>query len=416
MPTINRYASSRAFAQRALEIIPGGGHLSGRAIGDPYDAPRYFDRAKGSRIWDVDGHEYIDFVMAYGPFLLGYAHEEVDRAGFIQASRGNLVSLNHPMHVRFIEALLARVPGSEMGAFFKTGSDATTAALRIARRATGRRRVARCGYHGWHDWCLPDDDFVPAGLASQTLEFRASEPATLRALFEKHPGEIAAVIVAPEMVYPPSRAVFAELQAVAQANGAVFVFDEIKTGLRIKPGTMQEYLGLTPDITTLSKALGNGWPIAAVLGKSDVMRAGDGMHYSATYHGETAAMAASLATLEIVDRVGAAEHAWRLGARLIDGLNALAGRHDMPAKAYGEPLPPMPFFRFTHQNALTNDALSATFYAEVFARGVLLHPRHLWFISHAHSDADIDRTLAVADEAMSLTKARHAPLLEQTST
>lgn len=360
----------------------------------------YFDRAQGCRIWDVDGHEYIDYLMAFGPYLLGYAHEEVDRAAWEQGRLGRLLSMNHPLHLRFIEALVGRFPGAEMGVFFRTGSEATTAALRIARRATGRRKVARCGYHGWHDWCLPAEDFVPTGLDAQVLEFRANEPASLEALLRG--GEVAAVILAPEMVLPHDPAIFHELLRVAKAHGSVFIMDEVKTALRIAPGSVSARVGLIPDLITVSKALGNGWPAAAVVGRREVMEHGAGMHYSATFHGDTAAMAASLATLAIIDRTRAADHVDALGKRLIDGLNQVARGHGVPAEAFGEPFPAMPFLRFTHESPDARALAARTFYREVLARGVLLHPRHMWFLSLAHTDQHITRTLEVADLAMAL--------------
>src|SRR4051812_42899162 len=233
--------------------------------------PLYFERGSGGRIWDADGNEYVDFIMAYGPFLLGYANAEVDRAAMGQAARGNLLSLNHPMHLRFVEALLRRFPAAEMGLFVKTGSEATTAALRIARRATGRRAVARCGYHGWHDWCLPEEDFVPAGLDRQVFVYDAMRPETLTEILDAHRGAFAAVILAPEMIHPPDRDTLIALIEAAHRHGAVFIMDEIKTGLRAPKGSMQAFLDVRPDLTTLSKALGNGWPIGAVIGPRALM-------------------------------------------------------------------------------------------------------------------------------------------------
>ena len=396
----NRYPRSRALLERAERVIPGGHHLTGRPLGDTARTPMYMAEGRGARVVDVDGHAYTDWVMAFGPFLLGYAHPEVDAAGCAQMARGPLLSMNHPIHVEYIEALVARLPGAEMGAFFRTGSEATTAALRIARRATGRTVVVRAGYHGWHDWCFPTEAFVPRGLAEQVLEFRADDPDTLQACFDARPGEIAAVIVAPEMVIPTRGEIFHELARITRQGGAVFVFDEVKTALRVAPGSIQQRIGLRPDLTTLSKALGNGWPIAAVLGSRAVMDHAAGMHLSATYHGDTAAMKASLKTLEIVDRDRVAEHVDALGGRLIAGLNRIAASHRVPAVAYGEPLPPMPFLRFEHPDAARNDVLRATFYEQVLAHGVLLHPRHMWFVSDAHTATDVDTTLEVCDAAM----------------
>ena len=171
------------------------------------------------------------------------------------------------------------------------------------------------------------------------LEFDSNDPHSLEALFAAHPGEIAAVILAPEMVLPPTREVFQAIQDATHRHGALFVLDEVKTAFRTAPGSVQARLGLTPDLTTVSKGLSNGWPVAAVVGRRDVMRSAAGMHLSATYHGDTAAMAAALTTLRIVEERGVADHVWALGQRLIDGLNAIARDLDVPARELRRALP-----------------------------------------------------------------------------
>jgi glutamate-1-semialdehyde 2,1-aminomutase len=191
-----------------------------------------------------------------------------------------------------------------------------------------------------------------------------------------------------------------QLQRLTRAHGALFIMDEVKTALRIRPNSISELVGLTPDLLTVSKALGNGFAVAALLGRGAVMAAGDGMHYSATFHGDTAAMAAARKTLELIDAHSVQEHVHTLGERLIHGLAALARAHRLPAQAYGEPLPPMPFFRFTHESPQVNARLTQVFYGEMLARGVLMHPRHMWFISLAHTAEDIEQTLDAADHAL----------------
>ena len=399
-----RYTLSQKWLARAERVIPGAHHLSGRVLTTPERSPMYIERGRGCRITDVDGHEYIDFLMAFGAFLLGYADPEVEAAAREELERGSLLSMNRPQHVLFAEALVERFAAADMAVLLKTGSEATTAALRIARRATGRRRIARAGYHGWHDWCLPLDPSVPEGLDAQVLEFDSNAPHSLEALFGAHPGEIAAVILAPEMVLPPRREVFQALQDVTHRHGAIFVLDEVKTAFRTPPGSVQARLGLKPDLTTVSKGLSNGWPVAAVVGRRDVMDSAAGMQLSATYHGDTAAMAAALATLRIVEERSVADHAWRLGQRLIDGLNAIARDLDVPALSFGEPFPPMPFLKFNHPHPETNDALRTAFCEAMLERGVLLHPRHMWFISYAHQAADIDTTLEHARSAMKVAR------------
>jgi glutamate-1-semialdehyde 2,1-aminomutase len=398
-----RYARSSACYERARRLIPGAHHLSGRPLVDTETTPMYFEHGAGCRIRDVDGHEYVDYLMAFGAHLLGYAREEVDAAAMQQVRRGSLLSLNHPLHLELIETLLPRLPGAEMATFFKTGSEATTAALRIARAHTGRRAVVRAGYHGWHDWCLPLERFVPSGLDAQVLEFRATDPDSLKNVLQAHGGNVAAVILAPEMVVPFQPEIFRELLRITQAAGALFIMDEVKTGLRIFPGTVCERIGLSPDLLTVSKALGNGWALALTAGSRKVMSAGAGMHYSATFHGDTAAMAACLETQRLAAGEGTLRHVEDLGQRLIDGLNALARELGMAAEAYAEPLPAMPFFRFTEPDSARAALLTRWFYREILARGVLLHPRHLWFISGAHTDADIDHTLDMCHEALLAT-------------
>ncbi len=401
-----RYALSQKWLHRAGRVIPGAHHLSGRVLTIPERSPMYIQHGRGCRITDVDGHEYIDFLMAFGAFLLGYADPEVDAAAREELDQGALLSMNRPQHVLFAEALVDRFAAADMAVVLKTGSEATTAALRIARHATGRRRIARAGYHGWHDWCLPLERSVPSGLDAQVLEFDANSPASLEALFSTCPGEIAAVILAPEMVLPPTQAVFQAIEDTAHRHGALFVLDEVKTAFRTAPGSVQARFELTPDLTTVSKGLSNGWPIAAVVGRRDVMNCAAGMHLSGTFHGDTAAMAAALTTLRIVEERGVADHVWALGQRLIDGLNAIARGLEVPAVSYGEPFPPMPFLRFDHPHPETNDALRTAFYEAMLERGVLLHPRHMWFISYAHQAADIDLTLEHARTAMKIAGQR----------
>lgn len=398
----DRYARSRALAQAADHVIAGGRHLSGRALLAD-QPPLYLKRGYGCRVLDADGHEYIDYIMAYGAIVLGYADAEVDGAAFEQARSGALLSLNHPLHVELAERLLQWFPSAEQALLLKTGSEATTAALRVARRATGRRRVIRCGYHGWHDWCLPLEPWVPDGLDAQVLEFDGNDPRTLARLLDAHGPEIAAVIIAPEMIVPANPEHLRTIAALTRAAGAVFVLDEVKTAFRIAPGSVQRHYDVAPDLTTVSKALGNGWPVAAVVGRRDVMEHARGMHCSATYHGEVAAMAAAMRTLELIEERGVLAHVWTQGERLLDGLQASAARHAVPMRAFAEPLPPMPMLRSNSGDAALDELVGATFFAEMMRKGVLLHPRHLWFVSAAHTSADIAYTLERADEAMAAT-------------
>lgn len=387
--------------------MPGGIHLSGRPLLRPDNSPLYFDKGLGSRCFDVDGNAYIDFIMAFGPFLLGYGNEEVNEAAFEQVRKGALLSLNHPLHLKFLEALLARFTHSDCGIFFKTGSEATTAAIRIARKYTSRRKIVRCGYHGWHDWCLPLESFVPDGLAEQVLEFSPNTPDSLNEIMHHSGSEVAAVIMAPEMVANPTTEKFRQWMKLTADAGAVFILDEVKTAFRTQGGSIAGWLNLDPDMTTVSKALGNGWPVAAVVGKRKIMSSGAGMHYSATFHGETGAMAAALKVMEILDREPVALHVNKMGQMLIDGLNRIARAAHLHAVAYAEPVAAMPFLSWQHPDARINAILSDIFYQQMLQGGILMHPRHLWFTSYAHTAADISLTLKVAERAMNFTAENH---------
>lgn len=364
------------------------------------------ESGKGCRLVDVDGNHYIDYLLAYGAIVLGYADAEVDEAAFAQLRRGSLLSLNHRLHVEFAERLLAWFPAADLAMPLKTGSEATTAALRIARRATGRRKVVRCGYHGWHDWCLPHEPGVPEGLDQQVLEFDVDDPSTLVDAIAGRAHEIAAVIVAPEMVRSGGAAALHRTAEITRAAGAVFVLDEVKTAFRTRGGSIQQLHGLRPDLTTVSKALGNGWPIAAVVGRRDVMEHAEGLHCSATYHGDAAAMAAAIATMTVIETRNVATHLWTQGERLIAGLQAAADRWQLPMRAFGEPLPPMPMLRVECSDPELAATITECFFDEMLAAGVLLHPRHLWFICAAHTEQDIDRTVTCADEAMGVVARR----------
>jgi glutamate-1-semialdehyde aminotransferase len=205
------------------------------------------------------------------------------------------------------------------------------------------------------------------------------------------------------MVLPHDPAIFHELARITRAHGALFVMDEVKTGLRIAPGSVSERVGLQPDLLTVSKALGNGWPIAATLGRREVMEVAAGMHLSATFHGETSAIAAALETIRIAQRDEVQQHVHVLGQRLIDGLNVIIAESSVSALAYAEPLPPMPFFKFTERDPELNLELTRTFYREVLALGCLLHPRHIWFLSAAHTERDVDQTLEASRAALRKT-------------
>ncbi len=394
-----QFTKSYELFGKAQKIIPGGVQASRRPL-VPGRAPVYIDHAKGCRCWDVDGNEYIDFCLSWGPIILGYAYDPVDEAAIEMIRKGIVFTQNHPIQNELAEKLCQLIPCAEMVTFMKTGSEVTSVAVRIARAYTGREKIARCGYHGWHDWCNVGGNGVPKVLEGQTLEFDGNRPETLERLFEENPNEIAGVIIAPEEVVPPDRSKFERIKEITHRHGAILIFDEVKTWPRISLGGFQEWIGVIPDIATLSKAMANGFPIGAVVGRKEVMETVNHIWISATFNGETASMAAALKTIQELERLNALEHIWRMGRMLIDGLNEIIREFGAPAEAFGWPLPPMPFMRFTVEDKETEEKLRTSFFGEVISRGVLLHPTHMWFVSYAHKEEDIERTLEIVREAM----------------
>nr|WP_316204416.1 aminotransferase class III-fold pyridoxal phosphate-dependent enzyme [Bradyrhizobium sp. SZCCHNS3051] len=394
------YPASEAAYDKASRVIPGGHHLAGRPWLTGGRAPLFFARGKGCVITDVDGRTYRDFGMALGPAILGYADDSVDAAVAACLADANVLTLNTPLPTRFAEAVLAWLPAAEMALPFKSGSDATTAALRIARRYTGRRKVAVAGYVGWHDWCLAGADYVPVLEDGQVLRFDANAPDTLECALRYGGNDVAAVILAAEEVRGASRQTFVELMELAHRWGAVFILDEIKTGIRTVPGTLQQRLGLAPDLTTLSKALGNGYSVAAVAGRREVMSAADGLHLSGTFHCEAVGLTAALATLQRLSDRAILHQIWKLGERMIDGLNVICQARGVPAFAAAEPLPPMPMLRFAGWPEHRLAPLRERFFEELYRHGVLCNPRHVWFISAAHTAADINAALDAAEQSM----------------
>lgn len=230
--------------------------------------------------------------------------------------------------------------------------------------------------------------------------FDGNDPETLATLLAAEPETYAAVIVAPEEICADHTARLAEIARLARAHGAVFIMDEVKTGFRLALGGAQERFGVTPDLATFSKAMANGFPISAVVGRHELIEAAARARLTSTFNGEIASMAAALATIGELEKEGAIAHIWRMGGRLLAGLNEIIARTGVPAEAVGIPAPPMPFLRFTDDNIERRERLTHAFYTAVMRDGIMLFPDHVWFMSLSHTEAEIDRTLDVCEAAM----------------
>lgn len=359
--------------------------------------PIYGERARGARVWDADGNEYLDYILAYGTIILGHVDPAVTEAAQREIEEGFSITLRKRTHIELAERLVRIIPGAERVFLLKTGSDATSAAVRLARAYTGRDRVVRWGYNGWHDWAAQRPGGIPDTVRSQVESFRYNDLDSLREVFRRSSGQVACLLLMPFELDSPEPGFLQGAVDLAHEHGALVVFDEMRSGFRVALGGAQELFGVQADLATFSKAMANGWAVSALTGRADVMAMVGRTHISSTFYSNTVAMAAAVATMDQLADGVLLKRIRGLGERLQAGLGALAGRHGVPAQVRG--VPQMPFLTFTHPDPGRARLMQDTFFRETTRRGVLLHPTHHWFICAATTDADLDHTLAACDKA-----------------
>lgn len=400
----NAYKKSRLLFERAKQVIPGG--IVGIRSPENFvegDYPIFLAGGSGAYITDVDGNRYLDMLLGYGPVILGHACEAVDRAAADSMQTGFCLNLPQSVQVALAEKLVALVPSAEQAMFFKTGSDATSAAIRVARAHTGRDRVMRCGYHGWHDWCLIDDPGVPHAVSESVSQFAYNRPDQLEELLRRHRGEVAAIILTPvghdfdAQIEVPAPGFLERVRALADEHEAVLVFDEVRTGFRVSMGGAQELYGVTPDLTALGKAMSNGYPVSALVGRREVMLAAQSTFISSTYFPNGLSMAAALSTLELLQRDGILQHIDATGRALETGLSSIIAETALPVTL--SPYPQMPFLYFDRSLATQQDSRRDLFYGMLAQQGVFAHPRHHGFLSACHRETETARFLDVVRAA-----------------
>ncbi len=403
-----RYKKSEEMLERARRTIPLGSQTFSKSLTQyPFGVSPYFiARGQGSRVWDVDGNEYIDFVNGLCAVTLGYGDPDVNRAVKAQLDDGVIFSLPHPLEMQVAEAIVDMVPCAEAVRFGKNGSDATAGAVRLARAYTKRDYVAVCGYHGWQDWYIGStarNRGVPESVRQLTHTFTYNDLESLHRIFKAHVGEVAAVILEPMNAVAPKDGFLQAVKELAHAHGALVVFDEVITGFRYANGGAQEYFGVTPDLACFGKGVANGYPVSALAGRADIMKLLEEIFFSFTFGGETLSLAASLATLTKLKREPVVATMRQRGERLLAGVEGLLRRHGMDGMLAASGHPAWSFLNFRDAGGYSLYEIKTLFLQEVFARGVLTLGTHN--ISYAHSDADIDRLIAVYDEVFPLLKA-----------
>ena len=402
---------SRQLFEEACELIPGG-VLGARKPADFIDGeyPIFLETGKGCRLTDVDGNEFIDFLCGYGPIILGYREEEVDEAVYRQIrDKGFCFTLTQKYQNLLASKLTELVPSSELSIFLKTGSDATTASIRIARAYTNRIKVMRCGYHGWHDWCVETKGGIPQKFYEDVFEFQYNNLDRLKDLMEKHGRETAAIIMTPfghpnhEKMQVPNAGFLEGVREIADRYGAVLIYDEIRTGFRLSMGGAQKLYGVTPDISVLGKAIANGYPISVVTGKKDVMMAAaQKLFISSTFFPNSEGFVAALKTIEILERENVLENIWEKGERFIKKIQALIDKHDVGAELTG--VAPMFYITFKKEETGSHKAKRKDFYTQMIRRKFFFSPYHHSYINYRHTEADLELTLKAIDESLASLK------------
>ena len=359
------------------------------------EVPARVTRAAGCRVWDSGGREYLDYVMALGAVALGYGHPAVNQAAEQAIAAGVVGPLPPVAEEELAAALAARIPWLERVRFLKTGAEAVAAAVRIARVVTGREHVLGCGYHGWLDWCQggAEGGGIPAGVRALFAEVPFNDVAATRDMIRDRGRQLAAVVVEPVVVAEPTREWLDALRAETQKVGAVLIFDEIKTAFRLAIGGAGERYGVRPDLAVLGKALANGFPLAVVGGRADLMAAATRTWISSTLATEGVALAAARATLETFEREAVCDYLHRLGTRLLHGLHRLQGQHaGVVAGVAG--MAEMCFLHYTTED------LSRAVAVGCAKRGLLFKRTAYNFVSLAHDEGAVDRALEVLDDVL----------------
>ena len=399
-----------ALRKRASLVIPGGMYGHQAVGGLPPEYPQFMRGGRGARVWDADGNEYIDLMCSYGPVILGHGHPAVERAAREQESLADCQNGPGPVMVELAELLVATVRHADWAIFAKNGTDATTACCTIARAQTGREliMVARGSYHGAAPWCTPRPGGVTDADRANLRYYTFNDLASARAAAEQADGQLAGILVSPfrhdagydqELVDPE----FARgLRELCDATGAALILDDVRCGFRLHLGSSWETIGVLPDLSAWSKAMANGYPIAAVLGGERFRDGAERIFVTGSFWFSAVPMAAAVATITALRDQDAVAVMQRAGTALRDGLLAQAASCGFEIN-YTGPVQ-MPYLTFAGD---TDHAVAGEFASEAISRGAYIHPRHNWFVSAAMTDDDIAVALAATGEAFAALRRKH---------
>jgi len=402
LPILER---SRSLLARAQAVIPGCAQTFSKGPGMFVQgvAPNFLSRGEGAYVWDVDGNRYIDYILGLGPVILGHAYPSVNEAVTRQMSQGISFSMPHEVELEVSELLRELIPCAEMVRFGKNGSDATAGAVRLARAYTKRDKVLCCGYHGWQDWFIGTtsrNKGVPKAVRELTIPFAYNDIAAVHRLFDEHAGQIACVIMEPVTFSPPARGYLQEMKDLCHRHGALLVFDEVVTGFRLHLGGAQALLGVSPDLACFGKAMANGFPLSALVGRSEVMRLLDDVFFSFTFGGDTMGLAACKATIHELRTHNVVGKQALVGQQLKDGIDQMLHDFHLNEQISCLGYPQWTTFNFKDTSGKPSQDIRSLFQQESLRRGVLTHGSHL--LSYMHTAEVIEETLAIYRDVFSV--------------
>jgi len=399
------YSISFAWLARAKAVIPSASQTYSKSYRYYCEgqAPAFIDRAEGCYVWDLDGNRFTDFIMALGPITLGYNDPLVNDAVRRQLDKGIIFSMPTTLEVELAERLCQIIPCAEMVRFVKNGSDATSAAVRLARAHTGKDLILACGYHGMQDWYIGSSENnlgVPESVQSLIKSFPYNNVDALEEMLKQYADRAAAIIMEPVRVEEPNPGYLQAVRELATRYGVLLIFDEVVTGFRLALGGAQAHYGVTPDLAAFGKGIANGMPLSVVVGRADLLRLIDeGAFISVTFGGEALSLAAALVTLDQLEKRDAFHHTWALGEAMTAGMKDLVKKHGMDDMAVVTGTRIMPALFFKPWNGIPANDILALFQQEVIARGVLFLGVNYFCASHTM--ADIQHALDAFDAGFS---------------
>ncbi|MCM8788786.1 MAG: aminotransferase class III-fold pyridoxal phosphate-dependent enzyme [Candidatus Omnitrophica bacterium] len=401
--------------ERAKQLIPMGTQLLSKKseLFLPGQWPSYFKKAKGIEVWDLDENKYLDFtIMGVGSCILGYADKDVNRAVKNVIDSGNMCTLNSPEEVELAQMLLKIDKWAGKVRYARTGGEAMAVAIRIARAFSGRDKIAFCGYHGWHDWYLSanlSDDKnldghllaglkplgVPRGLLKTAFPFTYNKIGELEEIIKNN--EIGVIVMEPLRNYYPEDGFLEKVRAIADRCKAVLVFDEITSGFRMNVGGAYKLFNVEPDIVVYAKGISNGYPMAAIVGRAEIMEKAEESFISSTYWTERIGPAAAIATIKKMKEKNVPDHLMKMGKKIMDGWKKISEQTGLRIAVSG--IPPLPKFSFDYENARQ---LMTLFTQEMLKRGFLA--KDSVYLSFSHKEKDVDNYLSTVTEVFRIIK------------